>query len=148
MITRKQFALATFAILAATITGWMPEQVAASGRETFVAYSVSAVRIDGDPPKEWNLYHETGRKTNEVVLLEWGERFLRIDAHLKEVRELKADSITRKKESISWTGDNSATTVLPSSDWVFRDVGSAQRLHLMLTTESHEIEIDLPKYAK
>jgi hypothetical protein len=147
MSTRKQFALAAVVVLTAAFLSWMPAQVLASGNKTFVPYGIAAVRIDGNPPKEWNLYYESHGKT-EVVLLEWGNRFMLLDAKLKEARDLKPDSVTRKKGSVTWNGNNSATTILPSDDWVFRDVGNAKRMHLKLTAESHEIEIDLPQYRK
>ncbi len=127
---------------------WMPARVAAAKSETFVSYEIAAVRIDGNPPPEWNLYHLAHGKFNEVVVLEWGKRIIRLDERLKEAREIKAESVTRKKGSLSWTVDDSASTVLPTSDWIYRDVGNVQRLHLSLTAESHEIEIDLPHFAK
>ncbi len=136
-----------FVILTAASTGGMPPRVSASGTKSFVSYGIAAVRIDGNPPKEWNLYYESHGKA-EIVLLEWGNRFLLLDASLKLARELKPESVRHNKNSVTWNGDISATTILPSDDWVFRDVGNAKRMHLMLTAESHEIEINLPQYKK
>jgi hypothetical protein len=148
MISRKQFVLGGIAALIAATAGWLPAPVSAGGTVTFVPYELAAVRIDGDPPKEWSLYHASRNKTNEVVLLEWGKRFIRLDVHLKEALEIKADAVTREKNSVIWNGDNSAATILPSGEWTFRDGTLVQRLHLALTAESHEIDIDLPKTGK
>jgi hypothetical protein len=148
MAGRKHFGLFAFVILSAAFVLWTPARVDAAKSETFVSYSIAAVRIDGNPPPEWNLYHLAHGRFNEVVLLEWGKRIIRLDEHLKEARELKPDSVTRKKGSVTWAVDNSAATVLPSDEWIYRDVGNVQRLHLVLTAETHDIEIDLPHYAK
>jgi hypothetical protein len=145
MSTKKKIALAGFVTIVVAIMISSPARVAAAGTITFVSYDVAAVRIDDDPPKEWGLYREAHGRTHEVLLLEWGKRLLILDAHLKEARELKPDSVTRKKNSITWNGDLSTTTVLPSADWIFRDVGPAQRMHVVLTAEGHEIEMELPK---
>ncbi len=148
MTARKQRAIATFAVLAAAIMIGLPGRVSARGSETFVSYTIAAVQVDGDPPKEWNLYHEEHTKFNEVVLLQWGKRYLRLDSRAKEVRELKPESVTQKKNSVVWAGDDATSTILPSSDWIFRDAGNVQRLHVVLTAESHTIEVDLPHYSK
>jgi hypothetical protein len=138
----------TFAVLVAMAVVIMissPARISAAGKVTFVSYDVAAVRIDDDPPQDWGLYRQEHEKTKGVLLLEWGKRLLVLNAHLKEARELKPDSITRHKKSITWNGDLSTTTILQSSDWIFRDVGAAQRLHLILTAEGHDIEMNLPK---
>jgi hypothetical protein len=148
MSRRKHSGFFTIAILSAAIAICMPARVVAAKSESFVSYAIAAVRIDGNPPPEWNLYHLAHGKFNEIVILEWGRRIIRLDEHLKEAREIKAESVTRKKGSITWTVDDSASKVLPSDEWIYRDVGNVQRLHLVLTAESHEIEIDLPHFAK
>jgi len=123
-------------------------RVSAGGKVTWTPYSNAALRIDGDPPKEWNIYHGGGGKENEIVLLQWGKRYLRLDAGKKEVLELDPHSITHEKEKVIWSGDEATARVLPSSDWIFRNVGAAQRMHLALSAENHEIEIDLPHGGK
>jgi hypothetical protein len=148
MITRSQIVLGAIVAVIATIIFWTPIRILAGGSETFVAYSISAARVDGDPPKEWGLYREAHAKSNEIVLFEWDKRLLRLDIHYKEVREIKPDGVTRGKESITWPGDISATTMLPSDDWTFREGTVVRRLHLTLTSESHEIDIDLPTNGK
>jgi hypothetical protein len=148
MTRRKQFEFGAIAMLAAAFFISMPARVAAEKSETFVSYEIAAVRIDGNPPPEWNLYHLAHGKFNEVVLLEWGKRVIRLDERLKEARELKAESVTRKKGSIVWAVNDSATTVLASDEWIYRDVGNVQRLHLVLTSENHDVDIELPHYAK
>ena len=145
MGVKKQIVVATFFLIVAAIFMSTPARVGAAGKETFVSYDVAAVRIDDDPPQEWGLYRLEHDKTKGVLLLEWGKRFLLLNAHLKEARELKPDSITRNKKSMAWNGDLSTTMVLPTSDWIFRDVGAAQRFHLILTAEGHDIEMNLPK---
>jgi hypothetical protein len=148
MTASKKFLIGAIAGITAAVFGWIPAQVSAAGSETFVAYSISAARVDGDPPKEWSLYREAHAKANEIVLFEWDKRFLRLDIRYKEVREIRPETVTRNKESITWPGDVSATKMLPSDDWTFREGTVVKRLHLKLTAESHEIDIDLPTNGK
>jgi hypothetical protein len=82
------------------------------------------------------------------VLLEWGKRFIRLDVRQKEALEIKADAVTHEKNSVVWNGDYSTTTNLPSDEWTLRDGALVQRLHVTLSAESHQIDIDLPKSGK
>ncbi len=148
MINRKQSVLAAIAVFAGAMMILACAQLRAAGNVTFVTYGYAALRIDGDPPKVWNLYHEPKGKSNELVLLEWGKRFIRLDVKSKEALEIRPDSITREKNSVVWSGDDSTTKVLPSGEWTFREGRAVQRLHVMLTAESHEIDIDLPTTGK
>jgi hypothetical protein len=148
MILKKQILGGAIAVLTAVMLSWMPLRVSAAGSETFVAYKISAVRVDGDPPKEWSLYHEARDKMNRFVLLEWGKRFIRLEVKFREAKEIKPESITKEKNSVVWTGDDSTMTLLPSGEWTLRDGRLVQRLHLVLTAESHEIDIDLPSDGK
>jgi hypothetical protein len=85
---------------------------------------------------------------NRFVLLEWGKRFIRLEVKFREAKEIKPESITKEKNSVVWTGDDSTMTLLPSGEWTLRDGRLVQRLHLVLTAESHEIDIDLPSDGK
>jgi hypothetical protein len=111
---------------------------------TWEAYDKAILRIDGDPPKVWGLYHSTKGKKDEVLLLLWNKRYLMLNTHLKEVRELDPQTITYKTHRLESPGDDKTATILPSTEWIVRDVGSAFRIRTILTEEKHEIEINLP----
>lgn len=111
---------------------------------TWEAYAKAILRIDGDPPKVWGLYHSTKGKKDEVLLLLWNKRYLMLNTHDKQVKELDPQTITYKTHRLESPNDDKTATVLPSSDWIVRDVGSAFRIRTILTEEKHEIEINLP----
>jgi hypothetical protein len=107
-------------------------------------YDKAILRIDGDPPKVWGLYHSTKGKKDEVLLLLWNKRYLMLNTHDKEVKELDPQTITYKTRRLESPIDDKTATLLPSSEWIVRDVGSAFRIRTILTNEKHEIEINLP----
>jgi hypothetical protein len=111
---------------------------------TWEAYPKAILRIDGEPPKVWGLYHSTKGKKDEVILLLWNKRYLMLNTHLKEVEELDPQTIVYKTRNLESPNDDKTATLLPSSDWIVRDVGSAFRIRTILTEEKHEIEINLP----
>ncbi len=111
---------------------------------TWESYPRAILRIDGDPPKVWGLYHSTRGKKDELILLLWEKRFLRLDTHLKEVMELEAATLTGQSKRLQSPTDDKTAKLLPSGDWIVRDVGSAFRIRMILTEEKHEIEINLP----
>jgi hypothetical protein len=136
---------ACYALLLMTVLIFLSAtQISAADNITWEAYDKAILRIDGDPPKIWGLYHSTHGKQNEVILLLWDKRFLKLNTRFKEVQELDPLSIVHKSKRLESPSDDKAATILPSTEWILRDVGSAYRIRFILNEEKHEIEINLP----
>ena len=142
-IARRGPAICAALLVAMIVFGAVTRTYAA---ETIIweTYATAILRIDGDPPKIWGLFHSTRGKKDEVLLLMWGKRYIKIDTHQKEVRELDPGTITHQKDKLLSPTADPTSKVLQSNEWILRDVGSAYRIRMILTGESHEIEINLP----
>jgi hypothetical protein len=111
---------------------------------TWVQYRAILMRIDDESPKEWNIWRDAHSKKDEILLIQWNKRYLRINTKLQEVREIDPQTVTHGEKSVTSPADDSAAKVLPSDDWILRDVGSADRIYFELTAENHKVDINIP----
>ncbi len=145
-ITIKRVASNLFCItlLCAATALLLAARTRAGDTTTWVPLLAPILRIDGDPPKEWNLYKGRWDRDDKIVLLQWGKRYLRVDTHAEEVREIDPATVTQKKEKLQTPSDVKDAKVLPANDWIVRDVGAAWRIHFVLTAEHHDVDINIP----
>jgi hypothetical protein len=111
---------------------------------TWAPYKASILRIDDSPPKVWNIYRDTRAKSDDILLLEWGTRYLRLNTKAKEVREMDPQLFTHKNDKLTSSADDVPGKILPTAGWVVRNVGSAARVYFELTEENHKVDINLP----
>lgn len=111
---------------------------------TWISFRASILRIDDEPPKEWNLYRDSRSRNDEVLLLQWGKRFLRLDTKAQEAREMDPRSFTQEKGKLTSPAGDKSGKVLPTAEWIVRDAGSAWRIYFELTEENHKVDINLP----
>lgn len=123
-------------------------QTQAGDTATWVPLLAPILRIDGDPPKDWNLYKGRWDRDDKIVLLQWGKRYLRVDTHAQEVRELDPSSVTKQKNKLQTPSDVKSAKVLAASDWIVRDAGAVWRIHFVLTDENHDVDINIPNAAR
>jgi hypothetical protein len=119
-------------------------QAPAAEMVTWAPYKASILRVDDQPPKVWNIYYDTHSKENQILLVQWGNRYLRVDSKTQEVREMDAQSLTHKNDKLTSPSNDSSGKILPSTGWIARNVGSAWRVYFELTDEHHTIDINLP----
>jgi hypothetical protein len=118
--------------------------VRAADTITWVQYRAVFLRVDDDSPKEWNIWRDAHSKKDEVLLMQWNKRYLRINAKLLEVREIDPQSVVHKNKTAESPADDSAAKILPTDGWIVRDVGSADRIYFELAEEKHRIDINIP----
>jgi len=118
--------------------------VRAAANITWAPYRASILRIDDEPPKSWNIYYDTHAKGNDMLLLQWGDRYLRINSKLKTVHEMDPATFTHEKDKLVSPADESTGKLLVSAGWIARDVGSADRVYFELSDEGHKVDINLP----
>ena len=122
--------LATIAVAGSTAT-WKP----------FVS---AILRIDDQPPKEWNVYRE-GKKT-ENVLLQVGQRYFLIQLRAQKVSELNAATIKQNHDDLIVPNERADAKELPISDWNVKDVGPVLRVTYKLTMEGRVVLLELPQW--
>jgi hypothetical protein len=111
---------------------------------TWVQFRAVFMRVDDESPKEWNLWRDSHSKKDDILLMQWNKRYLRINAKLQEVREIDPQTVVHKDKSVSSPSDISSAKVLPTDGWILRDVGTADRIYFELTSEEHKIDINIP----
>lgn len=102
------------------------------------------LRVDDQPPKDWNMYR--GDRKSDVLLLQVGARYLLLDTKKHEVREIDPASVTRNKETLVNAGGEKDGKPIASSAWSVRDVGAARRILFKLDAENHSFTIELPQW--
>jgi hypothetical protein len=111
---------------------------------TWVQFRAIFMRVDDDSPKEWNIWRDAHSKKDEVLLIQWNKRYLRVNSKLQEVREIDPQTVKHEGKSVTSPADDSSAKVLPTDGWVLRDVGSADRIYFELTAENHKVDINIP----
>ena len=118
--------------------------VCAADTITWTSFRASILRVDDEPPKVWNIYYDTRTKGDDVLLLQWGKRYLRLNTKAKEAREMDPQLFTQKNDKLTSPADAGTGKVLHTDGWIVRNVGSATRVYFELPDENHKIDINLP----
>ena len=139
----RRFA-STASLLALAIMILVAPQIHAADTISWVQYRAIFMRIDDESPKEWNIWRDAHSKKDQVLLIQWNKRYLRLNTKLQEVREVDPQTVTHKDNSATSPADDSSAKVLPSEGWILRDVGSADRIYFELTAENHKVDINIP----
>ena len=135
---------ATASLLVLAIAIFVTPIIHAADTISWVQYRAIFMRVDDESPKEWNVWRDAHSKKDEVLLIQWNKRYLRLNTKLQEVREIDPQTVTHKGDSATSPADYSSAKVLPSDGWILRDVGSADRIYFELTAENHKVDINIP----
>jgi len=100
------------------------------------------LRIDDRTVKLWEVYR--AEKKGELVLVQLGRRFLLLNLQKKEIRELDETRLEYTRDGIRWSLDEEKDRVLPSAEWMVREVGAALRMRVQLAAEGRLLEVQLP----
>jgi hypothetical protein len=131
-------------MIALTLAIFGATRMRAADSITWVQFREILMRIDDESPKEWNIWRDAHSKKDEILLIQWNKRYLRVNSKLQEVREIDPQSIKREGKSVTSPADDSSAKILPTDGWILRDVGSADRIYFELTAENHKIDINIP----
>jgi hypothetical protein len=144
MIVRFRIILISSVILVMALGIVAGRGVRAADTITWVQYRAILMRVDDESPKEWNLWRDAHSKKDEMLLMQWNKRYLRINTKSQEVREIDPQTVTHNAKSVVTPADDSSAKVLPTDGWILRDVGTADRIYFELTAESHKVDINIP----
>jgi hypothetical protein len=137
--------LSAAASLLALIVGiFLAANAHAADTITWVQFRAVLMRVDDESPKEWNLWRDTHSKKDEMLLMQWNKRYLRINTKLQEVREIDPQTLVHKDKSVVSPSDDSSAKILATDGWILRDVGTADRIYFELTGEGHKVDINIP----
>ena len=127
---------ATLLIVAATVL--------AADKEKIVWKSMpnAILQVDSRAPKEWNVF-QPGKKF-DPLLVQIGRRYLVVYVQKMEVYELKPEQLEPKGDDLLWRESDKPDKPTATSEWSNKDVGSATRILLKLSSEGRMLNIELP----
>ena len=131
-------------LLALALAIFFAPRLHAADTITWVQFRAIFMRIDDESPKEWNIWRDAHSKKDEVLLIQWNKRYLRLNTRLQEVREIDPQTVDHRNKSVTSPSDVNSATILPTDGWILRDVGSADRIYFELTAENHRVDINIP----
>jgi hypothetical protein len=102
------------------------------------------LKIDDKPPLTWNVYRPDKKKVTNQVLVLLGKRYIALDTKAKLAYQVFPTDLSMNGSDIESGDLFKSERVLPSSDWVVRDVGPAERIQLRLKDYGRLIEVMLP----
>ncbi len=100
------------------------------------------LKLDGRPVRSWNVYRV--EKKNNLILVQLGRRYLRLDTKERTVYELQPSELEAHGKDFQTHESAGQRKLVPSSDWVDRDVGTAQLVRVKLQDYGHVLEVQLP----
>lgn len=104
------------------------------------------VKVDDKIPLTWNIYQpdKKNKKQSNLVLILLGHRYLLMDTKAKLVYEVPLSAIHMQDKDIETEGLPGTARLIPSSDWMFRDVGPAELIDLTMGDYGRTITLALP----
>jgi hypothetical protein len=102
------------------------------------------LKIDDKPPLTWSVYRPDKKKVTNQVLVLLGKRYIALDTKAKLAYQVFPADLSINGSDVESGDLFKSERVLPSSDWVVRDVGPAERIQLRLKDYGRMIEVMLP----
>lgn len=113
------------------------------------AVNEAQVQVDQTTPLTWGIYQpekkgKTDKKLSNLVLALIGHRYLLIDIKSKKIYEVPRKEVHVQGDDVE-TGDLlSSSRLLPTSDWIWRDVGPADLYRVTLGDYGLVLQLSLP----
>jgi hypothetical protein len=125
-------------LLSATAQGGETEKI------RWKSVPVAQLKLDGKTPLAFNVYQSDKKKESNLVLILLGHRYLLLDIKAKLVYSVLLTDLHAAGEDWESADLAQPTRVIPSTEWVVRDVGPAESIKLTLGDYGRAIEIQLP----
>ncbi|HXZ11491.1 MAG TPA: hypothetical protein VEG64_03780 [Candidatus Sulfotelmatobacter sp.] len=102
------------------------------------------MKLDGKPPLAWNIYQTDKKKEQHLVLVLLGRRYLAIDLKAKQVYQVFPTDLRAQGKDFESDELFKKERLLPTNDWLLRDVGPAEMIRLTLGDYGRTLEVMLP----
>jgi hypothetical protein len=129
-----------------------PLATSAGGSDSIHWNSVSQaqVKVDQTTPLTWGVYQAGGKKDKpdkklaNLVLVLIGHRYLLIDVKEKRVYEVPLKELHLQGDAIDSGDLLASSSLVPTSDWVWRDVGPAELYRMTMGDWGRVLQLTLP----
>jgi hypothetical protein len=149
---RQPLKFARHSLLVRSLLGWLALWLATTafangggtGRYLWKSVPAAQIKIDDKTPLAWNIFQTGQKKEANLVLVLLGRRYIALDIKARiAYAVLPADVQPRGADLES--GDLFVQAkVLPTENWLLRDVGMAELIKLKLNDYGTTLQIQLP----
>jgi hypothetical protein len=108
------------------------------------AVPVAQLKLDGKTPLTFNIYQPDKKKESNLLLILLGHRYLALDTKAKLVYLVVPTDLHAVDKDYESDDLTQPSRVIPSKEWVVRDVGPAESIKLTLGDYGRALEIQLP----
>ncbi|MGB0036594.1 MAG: hypothetical protein WBP79_14080, partial [Candidatus Acidiferrales bacterium] len=108
---------------------------------------LARVKLDEKVPLKWNVYQpeKTDKKKDPaIILVLLGRRYLALDIKSRIVYTVQLADLEAHGADFETDDPANQDRVLPSSDWMVRDIGTAQLVRVTLGDYGRTLEVQLP----
>lgn len=111
--------------------------------------SEAQVQVDQTTPLTWAIYQpekkgKPDKKLSNLVLTLIGHRYLLIDTKSKKIYEVPRNEVHVQGDDVDTPDLLSSSRPLPTSDWIWRDVGPADLYRVTLGDYGLVLQLTLP----
>ncbi len=143
-LTRRLFCHSL--LLAFTIAAFSGAFIARadSPRYLWKPVATAQCKLDEKIPLAWNVFLTDNKKEQNLVLVLLGRRYLALDIRAHRAFTVVPSDLTAKGPNFE-SGDLFVDSkVLPTENWLVRDVGPAEMVRLTLMDYGRTLQIELP----
>jgi hypothetical protein len=102
------------------------------------------LKLDGKTPLTWNVYQSNKKKESNLILVLLGHRYLALDTKAKMIYEVQPNELHATGKDFDSSNVTQGSRVIPSTEWVERDIGPAESISLRLEDYGRVLEVQLP----
>jgi len=134
----------------ALLCGMLPFCVPAraqSAHTHWVTIDDAQLKLDSKPPLTWSVFQpdkKTRKKGSDVMLILLGHRYLMLDKKAKIAYLVLPEQLQSQGKDFESDDLAAENRVIPTSDWVIRDVGSAELVRVTLGDYGRLLDVQLP----
>jgi hypothetical protein len=108
------------------------------------AVTEGQVKIDDKIPLTWNVYQPDKKKDAHLVLVLLGHRWLMLNIKAKSVYQVMPGDLHAQGKDYESDDLAKPSALIPTSNWIDRDVGPAEDIHVTLGDYGRVLEVALP----
>jgi hypothetical protein len=114
------------------------------------AVDQAEVKLDDKTPLGWNVYQpdkkdkKDKKKDSDLILILLGHRYLMLDTKSHLVYAVPLPALKASGKDFDSGELAQQTQLIPTTDWIVRDVGPAESVRLTLGDYGRKLEVEIP----
>ncbi len=138
-----------FLALGVLIAGVRTARASEPAHIHWTSIAEAQVKVDQTTPLTWGVYQpgkgdKLDKKLSNLVLVLIGHRYLFIDLKAKKVYEVPLKQVHAQTNGCETDDLAESSRLIPTSDWIWRNVGPAELYHMILGDYGRMLQVTLP----